>query len=586
MCGIVGIVGGGIEPGTAERMVAMLRHRGPDDVGVWEDEGAQLGQSRLSIVDLSSAGHQPMELGDLVLVYNGETYNHEALRTELGGSYISTTDTETILHLYREHGDGCVRHLTGMFAFAIWDRRRRRLFVARDRLGIKPLHYRIDNGRLAFASELKALVELGPPAIDRTAIRDLFTYRHIPAPKTVYSGIRKLPPAHTLVWCDGRLEIERYWRPEVTSQISDPREAEEGLDAVLRTVMPEHLMSDVPVGVFLSGGLDSAAVTAYLETPRTFTLGIDVKHRDEAPAARLVAEMYGTDHFEERVGGTQLEPALALMPRLFDEPFGDSAAWSNWAVARMAKKHVTVVLSGEGGDELFLGYQRHQKQTGAVLNPLLRSAGALVPRLSLTARSLQRKMFTGFERYAVLVGPFNQVQQQALLHPELLDASDEDPAWNLRAFWRDDLDPRKSMQWVDINTTLHDGILTKVDRTSMAHSLEVRPPLLDHRVVEFALRLAPDLLRSSDGGPGKLVLRRLMEPKLPPGHLDRPKSGFNLPIRRWIKSQPELLAGALHRLADARIIRRPRFAKFSSEQVWTMLVLDRWMTENGIAWRG
>ncbi len=248
----------------------------------------------------------------------------------------------------------------------------------------------------------------------------------------------------------------------------------------------------------------------------------------------------------------------------------------------MAKKHVTVVLSGEGGDELFLGYQRHQKQTGAVLNPLMRAVGGLVPKLSLTARSLQRKMFTGFERYVTLVGPFNQVQQRALLHPELLDSSDEDPAWNLAAFWRDDLDPRKAMQWADINTTLHDGILTKVDRTSMAHSLEVRPPLLDHRVVEFALRLAPDLLRSTDGGPGKLVLRKLMEPKLPPGHLDRPKSGFNLPIRRFIKTQPELLEGALDRLADARIINRSRFAKFSSEQVWTMLVLDRWMTDNGV----
>ena len=228
MCGIVGIVGGEIEPGTAARMVATLRHRGPDDVGVWEGEGAQLGQSRLSIVDLSSAGHQPMELGDLVLVYNGETYNHEALRAELGGSYHSTTDSETILHLYREHGDGCVRHLTGMFAFAIWDRRRRRLFVARDRLGIKPVHYWVRDGQLAFASELKALLELGTPAIDRTAIRDLFTYRHIPTPKTVYSGIRKLPPAHTLVWQDGRIEIERYWRPEVTSEISDPREAAGG----------------------------------------------------------------------------------------------------------------------------------------------------------------------------------------------------------------------------------------------------------------------------------------------------------------------------------------------------------------------
>jgi asparagine synthase (glutamine-hydrolysing) len=522
-----------------------------------------------------------MELDDLVLVYNGETYNHVELRQQIGGDYNSTTDSETILHLYREHGDRCVEHLTGMFGFAVWDRRRRRLFMARDRLGIKPVHYWVRNGQLAFASELKALLVLGTPGIDRTAIRDLFSYRHIPAPKTIYSAIHKLPPAHTLVWQDGRLEIERYWTPEVSSEISDPREAEEGLDAVLRTVMPEHLMSDVPVGVFLSGGLDSAAVTAYLDKPRTFTLGIDVKHRDEAPAARLVAEMYDTDHHEERVGATQLEPALALMPNLFDEPFGDSAAWSNWAVARMAVKHVTVVLSGEGGDELFLGYQRHQKQTGVVLNPLMRAAGKLVPKLSLTARSLQRKAFTGFDRYVTLVGPFNLVQQQALLHPELLDSSAEDPAWNLRAFWRDDLDPRKAMQWTDINTTLHDGILTKVDRTSMSHSLEVRPPLLDHRVVEYALRLAPELLRSKDGGPGKLILRNLMEPKLPPGHLNRPKSGFNLPIRRFIKSQPELLEGALDRLADAKIIRRPHFAKFSSEQVWTILVLDRWMTENG-----
>jgi asparagine synthase (glutamine-hydrolysing) len=563
-------------------MVATLRHRGPDDVGVWEGDGAQIGQSRLSIVDLSPAGHQPMELGDLVLVYNGETYNHEALRAEIGGEYRSTTDSETILRVFREHGDECVRHLTGMFAFAIWDRRRRRLFAARDRLGIKPFQYWVRGRQLAFASELKALLELGAPEVDRSAIRDLFTYRHIPTPKTIYSEIRKLPPAHTLVWQDGRIEIERYWTPDVTSEISDPREAEEGLDAVLRTVMPEHLMSDVPVGVFLSGGLDSAAVTAYLDRPRTFTLGIDVKHRDEAPAARLVAEMYGTDHHEERVGPTQLEPALDLMPRLFDEPFGDSAAWSNWAVARMAVQHVTVVLSGEGGDELFLGYQRHRKQTGAMLNPMVRAAGSLVPKLSLTARSLQRKMFTGFDRYATLVGPFNQVQQRALLHPELLDSSEDDPSWNLAAFWRDDLDPRKAMQWVDINTTLHDGILTKVDRTSMSHSLEVRPPLLDHRVVEYALKLAPELLRSAAGGPGKLILRNLMEPKLPTGHLDRPKSGFNLPIRRFIKSQPELLESALDRLADASIIRRPRFAKFSSEQVWTMLVLDRWMTDTGV----
>ena len=584
MCGIVGIVGGEIEPGTASRMVAPLRHRGPDDAGVWEGEGAQLGHARLTIVDLSPAGHQPMELGDLLLVYNGEIYNHQALRSRLGGDYRSTSDSETLLHAYREYGDRCVGHLTGMFAFAVWDRRRRRLFMARDRLGIKPVHYWVRNGQLAFASELKALLELGAPAVDRSAIRDLFTYRHIPSPKTVYSGICKLPPAHTLTWQDGRVEIEEYWRPAVSSEIRDRREAEEGLDAVLRTAVPDHLMADVPVGVFLSGGLDSATVTSLVPPgTHTFTLGFDVRHRDEAPAARRVAELFGTDHHEVRVGPTGLEGTLALMPRLFDEPFGDSGAWSNWAVADLASGHVKVSLCGEGADELFLGYERQARQLEPPVHPVLAAAGRLAPSLSLTGRSVLRRSSEGYERFVNHICPFSPAQQRALLHPELLDGAEDDATWRFRAEWRDDLDPRKSMQWTELKTTLTDGLLTRVDRAGMAHSLEVRPPLLDHRVVEFALRLDPDLLRSSDGGPGKLVLRRLMEPRLPPGHLDRPKGGFNLPIRRWVKKRPDLLRGALDRLADQRIIRRPRFARFSSEQVWTMLVLDRWLTEKGVA---
>jgi asparagine synthase (glutamine-hydrolysing) len=563
-------------------MVATLRHRGPDDSGVWEGEGAQLGHARLTIVDLSSAGHQPMELGDLVLVYNGEIYNHRALRAGLGGEYRGTSDSETLLHLYREHGDRCVERLTGMFAFTIWDRRRRRLFVARDRLGIKPVHYWVGNGQIAFSSELKALLELESPAVDRSAIRDLFTYRHIPAPKTAYRGINKLEPAHTLVWQDGKIETACYWEPDVSSEIGDPREAEEALGGVLATAIPEHLMSDVPVGVFLSGGLDSATVTAHVPETRTFTLGFDVLHRDEAPAARRVAEHFGTDHREVRVGPAGLEETLALMPSLFDEPFGDSGAWSNWAVADLAAHHVKVALCGEGADELFLGYDRHAKQLQPPINPVLDALGALAPRLSLTGRSVRRRRATGFERFVNHLCPFAPPQQEVLLHPELLESGDDDPLWCFTQYWREDLDPRKAMQWTELKTTLPDGLLTRVDRAGMAHSLEVRPPLLDHRVVELALRFAPDLLRSANGGPGKLVLRRLMEPRLPAGHLDRPKGGFNLPIRRWIKSHAELLRAARNRLADARILRRPLFARFSSEQVWTILVLDRWMTDNGV----
>ena len=270
------------------------------------------------------------------------------------------------------------------------------------------------------------------------------------------------------------------------------------------------------------------------------------------------------------------------MPRLFDEPFGDSGAWSNWAVAELAAAHVKAALCGEGADELFLGYDRQARQLEPPLNPVLAAAGRLAPRLSLTGRSVLRRSAVGFDRFVNHVCPFAPAQQDGLLHPELVDDAEDDAAWCFRAFWRDDLDPRKAMQWVELKTTLPDGLLTRVDRAGMAHGLEVRPPLLDHRVVELALRMAPELLRSSGGGPGKLVLRRLMEPRLPPGHLARPKGGFNLPIRRWVRRRPELLRGALDRLADARIIRRPRFASLSSEQIWTLLVLDRWLTDSGV----
>ncbi len=577
MCGIAGVIGCEVAPGTAERMIRRLAHRGPDASATWVGEGAQLGHARLAILDLSPAGRQPMELGPLVLSYNGEVYNYLELRRSLGGPFVSTTDSEAVLHLLRRDGDAGVRSLTGMFALALWDQHRRRLLLARDRLGIKPLYYRPVGDGLAFASELKALLELGVPEVNDAALADVFTYKFVPAPETAFKGIFKLPPAHTLVWEDGRTRIERYWTPASSEAVFNPDEATEQLDELLRRVIPEHVQSDVPVGVFLSGGIDSATTVSFLDRPRTFTLGTEPAHRDEAPAARRIAEHFDTEHIEERVGPTDLEATLATLPGIFDEPFGDTAAWSNWQVARLARRHVTVALSGEGGDELFLGYQRHGKQLRSQGGPLTRFAAALAPPLSHTGRSLQRRVAAGLVRYAELSGPFTGAQQHALLHPRLL-AAREDPLWAFRAAWRPDLEPRKAMQWLDIHTTLPGGILTKVDRTSMAHSLEVRPPLLDHRVVELALSLHPDLLRSPDGRLGKLILRRLMAPRLPPGHLDRPKSGFNLPLRRWITQRPELLEAALDRLSDARIIRRPRRATFGSEQIWTLLMLDRWLT--------
>ncbi len=577
MCGIAGVVGADWPAETVDRMVARLRHRGPDSCGVATDPGAQLGHARLAILDLSPAGHQPMTAGDLVLAYNGEVYNHLELRRQIDAPFASSSDAETVLQAVAAWGDAAVRRLTGMFAFALWDRRQRRLLLARDRLGIKPLYYQVLGDRLAFASELKALLVLGTPPVDRGALCDFFTYKHIPAPKTAFSGIRKLPAGHTLVWQDGRIRVERYWAVEPTSTISDPDEAQARLTELLARVVPEHQMADVPVGVFLSGGIDSATLVSFLDRPRTFTLGFDVAHRDEAPAARRVAEHFGTEHREERVSPAAMTTALDAMVDLFDEPFGDSAAWSNHEVARLARRYVTVAISGEGGDELFLGYQRHGKMLRPAGGPLQRAAAALAPTLSLTGRSLQRRTARGFERYAILSGLFTPQQTQVLVHPDLLADGEPDPFWAFRPWWRPELDPRKAMQHLDLHTTLVDGILTKVDRTSMAHALEARPPLLDHRVVEFALSLAPDLLRSPDGRVGKLTLRRLMAPRLPAGHLDRPKSGFNLPIRRWLKADPSRLRTALQRLADARIVRRPRTVGLGSEQIWSLLVLDRWL---------
>ncbi len=396
-------------------MTELLHHRGPDDRGIWTSNEAHLGHTRLSILDLSAAGHQPMELGDLVMTFNGEIYNFRRLRTSLPGPFASDSDSEVLLHLYREHGPACVHYLQGMFAFAIWDRRNRRLFAARDRLGIKPFLYRHEDDRFAFASELKSLLELGRPALEPHAISDFLTYRYIPTPKTIYSGIHKLPPAHTLILENGRLEIERYWTPDATATVHDMGEALEGLDHLLGEVVPDHVVADVPVGVFLSGGIDSATTTFFLDRPSTFTLGTDVAHRDEAPAARRVAEHLGTTHHEEVAGAVDLVQALDAMPGLYDEPFGDSGAWSSFLVSELARRYVTVALSGEGGDELFLGYKRHGLWTRSQPSALTRLLARLVPPLTDTGRSLHRRSQVGFERYAELSSSFTRQQKRALL---------------------------------------------------------------------------------------------------------------------------------------------------------------------------
>ncbi len=564
-------------------MTRRLVHRGPDDFGIWSTPQAQIGHTRLSILDLSPAGHQPMTLGPLTLTFNGEIYNYRELRAGLPGPFRSTCDAEVVLHLYARDGADCLHALQGMFAFAIWDSSRGTLFAARDRLGIKPLVYReLAGGGIAFASEVKALLELGRPEVDRTALRDYFTYKCAPAPKTIYSGISQLAPAHQLVWrSNGSLQVSRYWSPSPEASITDAAEAGERLDALLSRIVPEHMLADVPVGVFLSGGIDSSTLVAYLDRPRTFTLGSDIKRRDESELARSVATHFGTEHHEETGAAVDFEQALETMPAIFDEPFGDSGAWAVYLVARLARRHVKVALCGEGGDELFCGYDKYNKwfTDGATrLGPTL---AALIPPFGWSARSLQRRSAQGLDRYGAYLAPFTLRQKQALLHPDLRDP-DYDDLWHLRPYWREDLEPLRRMQWVDLHTDLPGHLMAKVDRSTMAHSLEARPALCDHRLVEFALSLDTRLLRDVEKNRGKLIVRSLMDARMPPDHFNRRKRCFNLPIRRWVKEHPERLAAALRRLEEAGVIRPPKRPRFSNEQYWMLLTLDRWMAHAGL----
>ena len=559
-------------------MAQRIQHRGPDGEGLWTEPGVALSHRRLAIQDLTDAGSQPMVFGSHVLTYNGELYNHERLRAGLPGPWASSGDTEVLLRLLATEGAACLSRVVGMFAFASWDSRAKSLLLVRDRLGIKPLYYRLLPDGIAFASELKALMLLGTPDIDQSAVRDFLFHGYIPAPKTIYRGICKLPAAHTLRWQAGKVSIERYWNPTTETVARSAEDTVQELDALLREVVPQHTVSDVPVGVFLSGGIDSALTAFYLDAPRTYTLGFEQGGRSEADAARQVAAHLDTEHLEMTAPQADFAGALNRMPGMFDEPFGDSAAWSNYLVAQFARREVTVALSGEGGDEIFCGYPRYWSRVGGRSSFLNRSLARYLPPLSRLASSMQRRSYEGLPAYAAALGGMTGEQIDSLLAPSWT-APDYDYLWFYRQYWRDDLRPLAQLRWLDLNTDLAEGLLTKVDRTSMAHSLEVRPPLLDHRLVEFMLSVDPQLLVDERRRRGKLLVRRLMEPRLPPNHLNRPKSGFGLPVHRWLKQHPQLMQDAVRRLMERGILRRAVSSEF--RRAWYVLILDRWFTAFG-----
>ena len=605
MCGICGIAStnGSAVTDRVAAMSATLVHRGPDSFGEFSDGDVALAARRLSIIDLET-GDQPIanEDGTLHVVQNGEIYNYRELRRELeraGHHFRTQGDTEVLLHLYEEQGDRFAERLRGMFAIAIWDGRRRRLVLARDRFGIKPLYYRAAEGELAFASELRALPR---GEIDPDALEAFLAFNSIPAPLTIFREIRKLPPGHLLIWEDGRVDVRRFARPAPIEEVREDEEAElvEELRSRLRDSVRAHLVSDVPVGVLLSGGVDSAFLAALAaeessETLRTFSIGFEERSFDELAGARLVAERYGTQHRELvlRPDAALLLPALA---DAFDEPFADSSALPTYLVSQLAASDVKVALSGEGGDELFGGYYTYAADLlAARVGGLARLAGPLVERLpTSTSRASFDYKAKRFVRAAHLPPLERHHGWKEIFSPDLRaeltgGSSAFDPVDILRDRYRETegAEELARLQDVDLGIYLVDDLLVKTDRASMAHSLEARVPYLDTVVTNLALALPTR--HKIRGLTKKVLLRKAAAPLLPREIVHGKKRGFSIPAAAWLRGELEPFARetlsreTLHRqgffspdvvgrLLDDHVAGR----EDRSRQLWGLLAFTLW----------
>jgi asparagine synthase (glutamine-hydrolysing) len=620
MCGLAGILRGDGAPAAAEvlrGMAGALAHRGPDDEGFHQDGPLGLAHRRLSILDLTPAGHQPMsnEDGTVWLVYNGQLYGFEPQRDWLRGRghrFRSRTDTEILVHLYEEKGDDFVRDIDGMFAFALWDARRRRLLLGRDRLGIKPLYYVRAGSVLAFASEARALLAV-PEVSLRVDPRGLVHYLYqssVPGGVSTAFGLRQVPPGHVVAVEDGVLRETRYWTvPRETAAPPTLAEAVDALGARLRDAVRSHLVADVPVGTFLSGGLDSAAVTLQarraIEGPlHTFSVRFEGPAHDEGGAAQESARALGTIHHELHLGAEALA-ALPAMVEAMDEPFAVSSLIAMHHLSRFAREHVKVVLTGDGADELLGGYPwRHEPDwgRGAGTRARLRGLAMATVRSGRGARSLGPGLATQMasrlgrlrhadERYAEIVCAFTPEEMQELLAPEAAAAArsvwDESPV--RRAYLDEDgPDEVNRRLRTDLRTTLVDEMLVKVDRATMAAGLEARVPFLDRALVEWAMAL-PGRYKVRQGL-GKILLRRALAPDLPAAAV-RPKHGFNVPLGAWLRGPGRALLGdtlspaalsrrgllrpaAVTRLVDAHLAGRGDH----SRKLFTLVVLELWLS--------
>lgn len=623
MCGVAGMVTvdqiGEAGQCLVKQMCRVITHRGPDDEGFYFSQRVGLGIRRLSIIDIQT-GHQPVlnEDGTIAVVLNGEIYNYRELRRDLeqkGHRFATQGDTETIVHGYEEYGDDCVTHLRGMFCFALWDEKRQRLLLARDRIGIKQLYYAEVDGQLLFGSEIKCILEIPdfPRHISPAALAGFLTFLYVPSPRTIYDGIAELPPAHYLIWEDGKIQIRRYWHLEYRVDTGHPESYYvEGLYEKLSDAVKSHLVSDVPLGAFLSGGIDSGTVVALMSTilggpVETFTVGFEGNYGayDERKEARLVAERYRSNHHEFLVR-PDVREVLPRIIRAFDQPHADSSAVPNFYICQLARQHVTVALSGMGGDEMAGGYERYlgvllgkrYHSLPAVLRKAVAKGAGLLPDLGgkrrFSAARLKR-FVQGAERdpvtmYLRLLSTFNRRELGDVLAGEWRNEMKHHSPEDLmqQTFLASKSDSLvNQMLFADMTGYLPGDLLPLTDRMSMAHSLEVRVPLLDHEVLEFAASIPPEL--KIHRLTSKFILRKIGAKLLPKEILDKEKRGFSIPLAFWFRK--ELKTFVLDQLAPDRIARMGYFVPekvstlldehFSSRadhenKIWALLIFSLW----------
>jgi asparagine synthase (glutamine-hydrolysing) len=620
MCGICGIIhrrkDHAVDPALLQRMCDVIVHRGPDDEGQALFAGAGVGMRRLSIIDLST-GAQPIYNEDhsLAIVFNGEIYKHQSLREELqakGHQFVTHCDTEAIIHAYEQYGVECPTRLNGMFGFAIYDAAHRRLFIARDRLGIKPLYYYVDEERLIFASELKSILQAEdvPRRIDERALDTFLTFEYIPSPYTIFKNIFKLPPGHWLLYEDGCVTIKPYWQFDYVPSNLTAEQLEHRLEELLEDAVRIRLMSDVPLGAFLSGGLDSSSVVAMMrrssaDPVKTFSVGFTDATYNELPYARTIANYFGAEHYEAII-----TPAAVSLPKktlgMLEEPFGDFSVFPTYLVSQMARKHVKVALSGDGGDELLAGYDTYIAQKMAVryqrLPGFLRR-GAIEPLVNLLPPTDKKKgMINRAKRFIEGVRLPDKLQhvrwmiflQQAekglLYSPEFSSSlGDYDSYGFIEEYYRQvtSNNPLDQQEYVDIKTYLADDILVKVDRMSMAVSLEARVPFLDYRLVEFAATIPA--AQRLQGRRTKHILKQALKDVLPMSIIGRGKEGFSIPLKTWLKH--ELKPMMTEALSEKNVKEKGYFspayvnrlmqehlrgAENHSHRLWALMVFHIW----------